>query len=47
MQATEQAFSEQTIGQMLSKPNRTKPLCDITVEGKNNPDRPASTGIRH
>lgn len=33
--ATEQAFANQTIGDLLKRPNKSKPLCDLTVRGKN------------
>ncbi|MEM6855280.1 MAG: Rrf2 family transcriptional regulator [Planctomycetota bacterium] len=44
----EKAFANHTIGQMLTKPNRVKPLCGVTVKGKKALDAvaPQSTGIR-
>lgn len=30
----ERAFANHTIGQMLKKPNRVKPLCGVTVNGR-------------
>lgn len=45
MADVEKAFARQTIGAMLKKPNRVKPLCGITIDGQNAPpDR--STGLR-
>lgn len=41
----EKAFAGHTIGEMLKKPNRVKPLCGVTVRGKNAPSS-QSTGIR-
>lgn len=46
MIAVETAFANQTIGKMLKKPNKVKPLCGITVGGKN-ASAGKSTGIRH
>jgi Rrf2 family protein len=43
----ERTFANHTIGQMLSRPNRVKPLCGVTVNGEAS-RRPLakSTGIR-
>ena len=46
MIAIEKAFATQTIGKMLSKPNKVKPLCGVTVQGKTLAAG-RSTGIRH
>lgn len=42
MQVVEKSFADLTIGAMLQKPNRVKPLCGVTVDGKTS----RSTGIR-
>ncbi|MEO1236143.1 MAG: Rrf2 family transcriptional regulator [Planctomycetota bacterium] len=43
----ERAFASHTIGEMLTRPNRVKPLCGVLVNGKPpRQDLPANTGIR-
>ncbi|MBB6431512.1 RrF2 family transcriptional regulator [Algisphaera agarilytica] len=42
----EKAFANHTIGEMLKKPNRVKPLCGLTVQGKKSLPNDRSTGIR-
>ncbi|MEM1108579.1 MAG: Rrf2 family transcriptional regulator [Planctomycetota bacterium] len=41
----EKAFASHTIGSMLAQPNPVKPLCGVTVNGKNAAPQ-HSTGIR-